>query len=507
MGLQWNGVRAQTAEASADASSDDLAGKTPYEIAISKGDRALAAHDTKGAREHYTLAAKIEPSYAEAYSKRAVVWLGIAKHQKAIDDFSLVLGLKPGDAKTLMKRAAAYAALGLFEPALSDLNSVLAIDRANSKAVQQKRLWGKLQQEHAECTAAVAAFLAGAKSRGEGGEIPPQERQAAEATMAQLSRLLEVATHSKLLLMARANVRWQLGDLGGVLEDTSAAINVDGHLVEAYCLRGDALFRNGEFLTVQKYYKEGLKLDPDHKGCRTSLKAVKRFAALKGEFDAAFDAGNCAAVVEKVADFAAEGVQGVKAYWAGIKERECVCLGRQKQAARGVEACTEALGLNDQSVASLLARAELRLVQQEWGMAQGDFSKVLQLDNRHQGASEGLNRAKKLEKQAKAKDYYKILGVARDASAKEIRKAYRDLVLVWHPDKVPAEQKDEATVKFRDIKDAYEVLMDDDKRAIFDRGDDPLDNSQQQQQAHGFHGFPGFNGFPGFQGFNFQFRR
>lgn len=65
-------------------------------------------------------------------------------------------------------------------------------------------------------------------------------------------------------------------------------------------------------------------------------------------------------------------------------------------------------------------------------------------------------------------DYYKILGIRRDASHKEIKDAYRKLSLKWHPDKNP-DNKEEAEQKFMDISKAYEVLSDEEKRRKYDQ--------------------------------------
>ena len=64
-------------------------------------------------------------------------------------------------------------------------------------------------------------------------------------------------------------------------------------------------------------------------------------------------------------------------------------------------------------------------------------------------------------------DFYEVLGVSRDASASEIKKAYRKMAVKFHPDKNPDDPK--AEDKFKELGQAYEVLGDEDKRAAYDR--------------------------------------
>jgi len=77
------------------------------------------------------------------------------------------------------------------------------------------------------------------------------------------------------------------------------------------------------------------------------------------------------------------------------------------------------------------------------------------------------------------KDYYKILGVDRNASAEEIKKAYRKLALKYHPDRNPDDK--EAEEKFKEINEAYQVLSDPEKRAKYDQ----FSTSYQRWQATG----------------------
>ncbi len=66
-----------------------------------------------------------------------------------------------------------------------------------------------------------------------------------------------------------------------------------------------------------------------------------------------------------------------------------------------------------------------------------------------------------------AEDYYELLGVSKDATAQDIKKAYRKLALKYHPDRNPGDKA--AEEKFKQVSDAYQVLSDDEKRAAYDR--------------------------------------
>ena len=100
------------------------------------------------------------------------------------------------------------------------------------------------------------------------------------------------------------------------------------------------------------------------------------------------------------------------------------------------------------------------------------------------------------------KDYYELLGVSKDASEADIKKAFRKLAIKYHPDK-NRDNPEEAEKKFKEINEAYSVLSDKDKRAQYDQfGPDAFQNGGAG--AGGFGGFGGFGqggfGQGGFQG-------
>lgn len=93
------------------------------------------------------------------------------------------------------------------------------------------------------------------------------------------------------------------------------------------------------------------------------------------------------------------------------------------------------------------------------------------------------------------RDYYEVLGVSKDASADDIKKAYRKMAMKYHPDRNPGDK--EAEEKFKEVGEAYEVLSDADKKARYDQygfaGVDP--NFGAGAGGYGGGGFGGFGDF------------
>src|SRR3984893_18578926 len=91
------------------------------------------------------------------------------------------------------------------------------------------------------------------------------------------------------------------------------------------------------------------------------------------------------------------------------------------------------------------------------------------------------------------KDYYKILGVDKNASQKDIQKAYRKLARQYHPDVNPGDKT--AEEKFKEINEANEVLSDPEKRKQYDEG-----GRTYQQYGGQWSGVPGSSGAAGGDG-------
>jgi DnaJ family protein C protein 3 len=179
--------------------------------------------------------------------------------------------------------------------------------------------------------------------------------------------------------------------------------------------------------------------------------------------------------------------------------------------------CDEALTYNEHSLHGLLSQAQRHMEAENFEAAINTLSRAKEHHPDAQQVNQLLHNAQVELKRTKTKDYYKVLGVPRDADELQIKGAYRRMVKLHHPDKAHKQgiSKEDAEKKMSQVNEAYEVLSDPELKARFDQGDDPNDHEQQRQNP--FQGSPfGGGGNPfgqhfghsqggGGQQFKFQF--
>ena len=114
--------------------------------------------------------------------------------------------------------------------------------------------------------------------------------------------------------------------------------------------------------------------------------------------------------------------------------------------------------------------------------AKADFEKAKELDKNTKDVDYYISQANNLQKECKKRDYYKILGIERNADEKDIKRAYKKMAMKFHPDRncECEETKKIAEKKFIDINDAYTVLSDPKKKQMYDMGCDPLNPEECQ---------------------------
>jgi tetratricopeptide (TPR) repeat protein len=147
--------------------------------------------------------------------------------------------------------------------------------------------------------------------------------------------------------------------------------------------------------------------------------------------------------------------------------------------------CDRALELDPSYVKAKKTRAKALGESGNWEEAVREYKAILEANPSEPGIAKEIRSAEIELKKSKRKDYYKILGVEKDAGDGEIKKAYRKLAIIHHPDKNQGNQ--EAEERFKDIQEAYETLSDPQKRQRYDSGEDLIDPADM----FGGGGFPG----------------
>ncbi|CAH9127032.1 unnamed protein product [Cuscuta epithymum] len=311
------------------------------------------------------------------------------------------------------------------------------------------------------------------------------------------ARLLKL----RLLLAAK--------DYSSAISEAGFMLKEDEDNMDALLLRGRAYYYLADHDVALKHYQKGLRLDPEHSELKKAYFSLKNLLKKTKSAEENESKGKLRLAVE---DYRAALALDPNHSAFNVHLHLGLCkvlvkLGRGKDA---ISSCSEALQIDEELVEALTQRGEAKLITEDWEGAVADLKLAAEKSPQDRHIREILMRAERSLKLSQRKDWYKILGISKTASASEIKKAYKRLALQWHPDK-NTDNREEAEAKFRDVAAAYEVLGDEEKRTRYDRGED-IDEAGSGMGGGGFHhpfqggnfefhfegGFPG-GGFGGFQ--------
>jgi len=165
-----------------------------------------------------------------------------------------------------------------------------------------------------------------------------------------------------------------------------------------------------------------------------------------------------------------------------IYSNRALCYQKLNQMMEALRDVNKSISLNERYWKAYVRRGNIYMLLKMYDEARYDYQRVKEAEPSNKDVLKLLEEAKKEEQKAKKRDYYQILGIGKEASQDEVRKAYKKLALKWHPDRnnTSEEQKKMAEKNFRDINDAYSVLSDTQKKQQYDSGVDPLNPEEAQ---------------------------
>lgn len=322
-----------------------------------------------------------------------------------------------------------------------------------------------------------------------------------------LSEAIKYAEHSVSLLMKRAWCNYHMRELYDTIADTGKILKVESDNLLALELRGGAYYVLGELDTAMNHYRQGLKYDPEHKECKEGYRIIKKITTFTDKAKKANAKKDFSTAIKHLINLVAVDPKHVtvtpKAY---LDLAEAYKNDKQYQLAK--ESATMCILIDANNANAYKMLGQICMEQDEFDEAAKQFSKANELSPGDGSIEDEMRKADAAIKQSKQKDYYKILNISRRANPKQIKKAYREQALMWHPDKHTGEaEKEKAEVKFQLVAEAYEVLSDNEKKQKYDRGEDVFEQGGQQPQS----GHPFFQHFQQQQGqqqgqqFHFQF--
>jgi len=458
---------------------------------LSLGMNLLARGAYSDALSHFHAAVDADPNNYMSYYKRATVYLAMSRSRPALSDLDTVLKNKPDFLKARHQRGGVLLKMGRLDEAHIDLENVVRKEPDNEDAQRQYAMVNALKERIEE----VRDYI---------------NWNNYEPAIELLNDLLEYIPWDPSLRELRSECYLGLGNVIHAISDIRTVTKLTSDNTAAYFKLANLHYQIGEAEESLAEIRECLKLDPEHKDCYPLYKKIKKVAKFliaakdsreRQEWD------ECVSNAQKVLKNEPT-IEGIRFH---AYDRLCHCQKELGNAVESRKACSDAIKIDDEP-RLYCDRAEAYLLEDMFDEAMKDFRTALEKDEGFARAKEGMAKAQKLQKQAGKRDYYKILGVKRSATKKEISKAYKKLALEWHPDKFQdEEEKKVAEKKFMDIASAKEVLSDPELRQKYDAGDDPLDpenggGDHPFRQNGGFH-FPGGNPFGGgpFQ-FKFHFQ-
>ncbi|KAF9068374.1 hypothetical protein BDP27DRAFT_1327241 [Rhodocollybia butyracea] len=406
----------------------------------------------------------LEPAFL---TNRAASYMAMKRFRPALDDCQQAATLQSAQpsAKTLLRLARCQLALGSATPASSTLRIVLSLEPKNPTAIQLNKKITELEnhlktfekarglKDWGHARLALDKCMQGID--GEGEEIPIEWR------------------------VWKVELELAKGNMETANATANDALRLNSNSPEVLCLRGLVLMLSGKLPQSLQHVQSALRYDPSYLPAQQLRKRVKDIERLKDEGNIAFKAGRLEEAVEKYTEALERiGEEEEEAKGGPIRatllSNRATTLVKLHEYTRALADTEASLVLSPGSFKALRTQARVNLNLENYEQAVRDFQNAVEEAQKDGSTTERdvrelrteLKKAEAALKRSKSKDYYKILGIHRECTEIEIKKAYRKESLKHHPDKGGDEEK------FKLVAEAHSVLSDPQRRARYDAGED-----------------------------------
>ncbi|KAI0015834.1 DnaJ domain-containing protein [Xylariomycetidae sp. FL0641] len=488
-------------------SASEIPADTPISSLLSSAQTHLAKGETSEALTYYDAAIARDPSDYLTFFKRATTYLSLGRTSQATNDFNKVLELRPGFEGAHLQLAKLKAKAADWDGAKEEYS--LANYKDGSPEVERL------------IEAQGAAHIAEAAAAS--GNWDECISQAGEA--------IYVANRAPHLRELRSRCRFEKGEVEEGMSDMQHILQMrPGDTTPHLKISATTFYGLGDMDQGLAQIRKCLHSDPDSKSCKKLMKQEKNVDKVVAKVNKSLEKnqpmsgvkllvpsgeepGLINEVKEQVAELKKDGIIPAKSpnvLLTRLVESACQAY-YEANGKKASTYCAEALELDENSLYGLLYRAKSQMDSEDFDACIATLNKAAEVrPDKKNLVNPLMQKAQVALKRSKNKDYYKILGVDKDADERQIKSAYRKASKQHHPDKAMKQglTKEEAEKKMAGINEAYEVLSNPELRARFDRGDDP--NSHEQQNPFQGSPFGGGGGNPfmfqqGSQQFQFKF--
>jgi len=448
-----------------DEDEDEIDQK--YIDSLEKNERAKMADEKKmegnsyfakrfyhKAIKKYSISILLEENNAAYYGNRAACYLGLEDASNALSDAKRSVEIDPSYVKGWNRSCQAYILLGKLDKAMEMCDQILNISPNLSSFVSTER--EKIFQ--------IEKYGVEYKKAFECGNF--------ELAVHQLNLIAQMSPKCDGNHILRAQLyayRGGFEECRKILDENLCHISDN---VEVRYIKAVLLYYQDNFDEADNLISVILTTDPDHEKTKKCRELLTNIRAKKDEGNALFKQEK----YQEALDIYSEALVIDKFHARANAKLYCnraACYSKVGKFSEAIDDCSKAIQLDKSYQKAFLRRAMAFIETEAFDQAVKDYEQLLSLDRSNQEYLDLLNDAKVKLHQSKNKDFYDIIGVAKTASLEEIKKAYRKAALVHHPDRhAVAEENIRAfhTRRFKEVGEAYSVLGDPGKRALYDQG-------------------------------------
>jgi len=432
-----------------------------------EGNQLYLAKNYREALQRYNEAISLCPGCPAFYGNRAACHMMLGQFVQALEDARTSVKLDPSFVKGYVRVAKCCVALGEIHAARQAINTAISMNKDDQMAFDLERTSLDFLEKH-DANLRLAF-----------------QQQDFRKALYHIEQSLKIASASQKLKLSRAECLAFLRRYHEAQDVANDLLRNDSTNIEAIYIRGLCLYHEDNVDKAFSHFHQVLKLAPDHNKAKEAFKRARLLKTKKDEGNEAFKSGNLDVAFSLYSEALVVDLEN-KATNAKLFFNRATVAAKLKKWNQAIADCTSAVALDDSYVKAYLRRAKCYMELEKYEDAIRDYERLHRMDRSNFEYRQLLSQAKNELKKSLRKDYYKILGIDRNANEEDIKKAYKKRALEHHPDRhVGAidEEKSEQEKKFKEVGEAYGVLSDAKKRGRYDAGHD-LDNLESNHHQH-----------------------